>query len=329
MSTSFLPASARSSACSAAGVSALIVAAGLVHVRADEPAAKPANPSTEKLPGTKLMTGDADMHVETVNHANRFLDKALDRSIAARAKYWKRDFSSPEAYAASVEPNRQRSGHDRRRARSARHAAARRIFLFRHDAQARRLRHRLHRSGRSAGPLSTACPAKGLLLEPTAGEPAADVVVVPDCAQTPEMTVGLSEGIAEKSQLARRLAENGCRVIVPALIDRQRQFSTIAHGTKKGEITHRELLNRAAYQMGRTVVGLEMQKIVAAIDWFSARFACWQPVRPSVARHWRSSALEKVACWPCMPAPGHAHRNRGSQRLFRLSAKRLARADRS
>ena len=111
---------------------------------------------------------------------------------------------------------------------------------------------------------------EGLLLEPTAGDPLACVVVVPDCAQTPEMTVGLTEGIAAQSQLARRLAENGCRVIVPALIDRERQFSEIAHGKKKGDITHRELLNRAAYQIGRTVVGLEVQKILAAIDWFAA-----------------------------------------------------------
>ena len=247
---------------------ALIVAAGLARVRADEPAAKPANLSTETFPGTKLLTGDADMHVETVIQADRFLDKALERSIAARPKFWKRNFSSPEAYTASVEPNRQRLAAIIGVPRSARQSATCRILDFDHHAQARRLRH-----GYTVWSIRWTAldglSGEGLLIEP-AGEPLACVVAIPDCAQTPEMTVGLAEGIVPPSQLARRLAENGCRVIVPALINRQRQFSEIAHGKKKGEITHRELLNRAAYQMGRTVVGLEVQKILAAVDWFAA-----------------------------------------------------------
>ena len=74
------------------------------------------------------------------------------------------------------------------------------------------------------------------------------------------------KGTAAQSQLARRLAENGCRVIVPTLIDRQRQFSVIAHGQRKADVTHRELLNRPAYEMGRTLIGLEIQKILAAFD---------------------------------------------------------------
>ncbi len=44
------------------------------------------------------------------------------------------------------------------------------------------------------------------------------------------------------------------------LIDRSRQFSVIAHGEHGGDVTHRELLNRPAYEMGRTLIGIEIQK---------------------------------------------------------------------
>ena len=113
--------------------SALIVAAGLVQVRADEPAPKPANLSTETFPGTKLLTGDADMHVETVIHADRFLDKVLDRSIAARAKFWKRFLVARGLYRVGrTQPPA--VCRDHRRARSARHAAACRVSLFDRNA---------------------------------------------------------------------------------------------------------------------------------------------------------------------------------------------------
>ena len=62
--------------------------------------------------------------------------------------------------------------------------------------------------------------AEGLLLEPRGRQPLAVVVAVPDCAHTPEQIVGLTEGVPNASQFARRMAESGCRVLVPTLINR-------------------------------------------------------------------------------------------------------------
>ena len=45
-------------------------------------------------------------------------------------------------------------------------------------------------------------------------------IVIPDADQSPEQLAGLAEGVPPESQLALRLAESGCHVIVPALIDR-------------------------------------------------------------------------------------------------------------
>jgi dienelactone hydrolase len=106
---------------------------------------------------------------------------------------------------------------------------------------------------------------EGLLLTPTGRVPIADVIALPDADQTPEQIAGLTPGIPSNSQFARRLVESGCRVIVPTLIDRNR-----GPHLGRSRITAREFLHRAAFEMGRTVTGYELQKILAAVDWQSA-----------------------------------------------------------
>jgi len=103
---------------------------------------------------------------------------------------------------------------------------------------------------------------EGLLLRPVNTEPWASIIVVPDCEQTPEQLAGLASGLPQESQVARRLAENGCEVIVPALLDRN-------FGPHKGRarITAREFIHRSAYVLGRTMTGYEVQKLLALIEW--------------------------------------------------------------
>ncbi len=108
---------------------------------------------------------------------------------------------------------------------------------------------------------------EGLLLEPT-GKVVANVVAIPDADWTPEMVVGLAPGVPKESQFARRLAENGCRVVVPTLIDRKDDFSGNAKLNKWTNQPHREFVYRMAYEMGRHVIGYEVQKVLAAVDWF-------------------------------------------------------------
>jgi dienelactone hydrolase len=117
-------------------------------------------------------------------------------------------------------------------------------------------------------PVLDGVTGEGLLLQPTAQPALASVVVIPDCEQTPEAMAGLVPGITLEHQMARRLAESGCRVVVPTLINRDNQLSVIADGRRRSTVTHREILNRAAYQMGRHLIGYEVQKILAAVDWF-------------------------------------------------------------
>ena len=65
-----------------------------------------------------------------------------------------------------------------------------------------------------------------MLLQPE-GPPVARVVAIPDADWTPEMLTGLAPGITLRAQFARRLAENGCEVIVPVIINRDDTFSGI------------------------------------------------------------------------------------------------------
>lgn len=130
--------------------------------------------------------------------------------------------------------------------------------------------------GRAAGfdvfavrwPVMGEIEGEGLLLVPTGRRAVADVIAIPDADQMPEMLAGLSPGIPAGSQFARRLAENGCRVIIPALIDRSDTFSMPPSGQKTNQ-SHREYVFRPAYEMGRHIIGYEVQKVLAAVDWFA------------------------------------------------------------
>ena len=107
--------------------------------------------------------------------------------------------------------------------------------------------------------------AEGLLLEPD-GTVNARIVAVPDADETPEK---LAEGAA------RRLAENGCQVLIPVLIDRADTWSGIP-GIKMTNLPHREWIYRMSYETGRHIIGYEVEKILAAVDWFAHENAARQ-----------------------------------------------------
>jgi dienelactone hydrolase len=94
----------------------------------------------------------------------------------------------------------------------------------------------------------------------------ARVIVLPDADQTPGQLVGITPGLNEDAQWARRLAENGVEVLVPQLISRASDFS----GNPAVRMTnqpHREWLHRQLVPVGRHLLGVELQKVLAALDW--------------------------------------------------------------
>jgi len=107
--------------------------------------------------------------------------------------------------------------------------------------------------------------AEGLLLVPT-GKIKADVVALADADQTPEQLAGLAPGLPAEMQFARRLAQQGCRVVVPTLINRSDTYSGVP-GIRMTNQPHREWIYRQSFEMGRHIIGYEVIKTLAAVDW--------------------------------------------------------------
>lgn len=217
------------------------------------------------LAGTKPFTRQGDLAAQMVAGIHADLQRRTDASVTARERYWRRDFSSSEAYEASVAGNRARFGTC--------------IGLI--DARVRDtapvLESRLgdavcvgdeYKVYHVRWPVLEGVDAEGLLLEPD-NAPTAQVVALGDADWEPEALAGLTPGVAAGAQFARRLAENGCRVLVPALISRDNRWSGNEELEIRTNLTHREFIYRMAYEMGRHVIGYEVQKVLAAVDWFA------------------------------------------------------------
>ena len=57
-------------------------------------------------------------------------------------------------------------------------------------------------------------------------------------------------------------------MLVPTLVDRADTYSVTGAGRKTNQ-PHREFVYRPAFEMGRHVIGYEVQKVLAAVDWFT------------------------------------------------------------
>jgi dienelactone hydrolase len=221
----------------------------------------------EPFPGTKPL--DVDFADQMVQGIDRFLLKQIDASVDRRSRYWKRDFSSAEKYNESVAENRKHlakalGAFDRRQPVTALE------YIETTTQKALVGRGETYEVYAVRWPVLRGMTGEGLFLVPTGKKPVADVVAIPDADQTPETVVGLVPGVEPDAQFARRLAESGCRVVVPTLIDRADTFSIAAGGARPTNQPHREFIYRQAYEMGRHIIGYEVQKILAVVDWFAA-----------------------------------------------------------
>lgn len=221
----------------------------------------------QPLPGTALLDARGDLALEMVAGVHRYLDDALEDAVAQREQYWARDFSSADAYVKSVEPNRQRLARiigvvDER-------VPARMELMATTERPAKIAESETFEVYSVRWPVLEGIHGEGLLLEPK--EPRiGSVIALPDCDWSPEMLVGLVDGLPPAEQFARQLAEQGLRVLVPVLISRDDTFSGVP-GLRSTEQSHREYIYRSAFQMGRHIIGYEVQKALACVDWFASQ----------------------------------------------------------
>ena len=235
---------------------------------------------------TALEWPEEDLSGRMMDGAHRFVERQIAETQARSDRFWKYDRSSPAAWEASLEGNR-----DRLReiigAVDPRVAPA--LERYGDDENpaivAETPRYRVFQV---RWPVLDGMTAEGLLVEPASarqtpgarsGEtspelggatPSASLVAVPDAGQTPEQILGLAPGLPPERQFARLLAESGCELVIPTLIRRE-LIETSDAQLRQSQQTWREWIYRQAFHMGRHPIGFEVQKVLAAVDRFRAR----------------------------------------------------------
>lgn len=233
-------------------------------------AAKPSQTGTDSIPGAAPLTAKGDLAAAMVAGISRDLDRRNREAVEKRERHWQRDLSSPAAYAKSVARNRRELARiiglvDEREpvrfelfGQTGPRVLCEAPVAMANDYQVTRAR----------WAVLPGVEAEGLVLDPW-DEPVADIIALPDCDWTPDMFIGIEDGLPPEAQFARRLAEAGCRVLVPWLINRRDDHS-IAAVTLATNQPHREFIYRPAFELGRHIIGYEVQKVLAVLDWLKS-----------------------------------------------------------
>ena len=222
---------------------------------------------SEELAQTRPLKMDGDLSARMVSGISRFLDKEIRLSQIRRKNYWERDRTSRETYVNSIKRNRQ---HFRFCIGAVDELIPFKSLGLNSNTTTSSLRYKdKHMEIHSIyWPVFKGVTGEGLLIMPTSTI-RGRIIAIPDADQTPEQIVGLCPGISPESQFARHLAMAGCQVIIPTLINRDDRFSG-SDGIAFTNQTHREWIYRQAFEMGRHIIGYEVQKVCAAINWFAS-----------------------------------------------------------
>jgi dienelactone hydrolase len=261
---------------SIAGIIALFIITDVGAQNNNNPAAAnfPYQNMPAVLPGTVPLTWQGDLSVKMLDGAHKFIEEKIEESVSSRSKLWSRDLSSPTAYERSVETNRQRfmkyiGVEDKSKPPANYNTGLEEKYpeVFMQKISVDNDPERIAETDKYVvyqvrWPVLNRVFGEGLLLQPKT-KPLANIIAIPDADQDPEQLAGLSPGVPAASQFARHLAENGFQVLIPTLINR-----TFLFPGKQNQQTYREWLYRQSFHMGRHLIGYEVQKVLAAVDWF-------------------------------------------------------------
>ncbi len=227
--------------------------------------------NAQPLAGTQPLTMEGDLSAQMVAGIDRWLTAETSRAAQQRGERWQIPRNDPPAaekfLAAKRDALRKILG-----IADERHAGAFEIVM--EPGVTRQPQNSAVRVDRVRWPVLDDVHGEGLLLWPEKYGPRAIVVVIPDADQTPESIAGLAPGeppgaLWSADGLVRpalRLAERGCLVLVPALVDRRDKWSGSERLKRFTNEPHREWIYRQAFEMGRTLIGYEVQKVQAGID---------------------------------------------------------------
>ncbi|MBL9135666.1 MAG: dienelactone hydrolase family protein [Verrucomicrobiales bacterium] len=225
-------------------------------------------PTGPPLAGTAALTFEGDVASNLVAGVDRFLDRKLAAAAARRDRLGARNVGSVPEYEAGW-------ADDRGRLAEMLGVVERRVVSSGWEWISSPAQPSLIATSAVVRVEAVRWPAfgdvtgEGLMLQPVGSRVVADVVAIPDADLTPEQWVGLEAdgGNAAMAPVPLRLAESGCRVWVPFLINRNVGEAKVSWDEKRGRnLHHREYLHRAAFEMGRTLAGYEVLKVLALVD---------------------------------------------------------------
>lgn len=209
--------------------------------------------SIETFSDTQPLTWQGDIASRLIDSCDVFLLNEIDLSIEKRKEYWQRDFSSKSSYEKSIAGNRKRFaeiiGLKEKRTSFSNPMVINKVAesnQFTIEAV--------------QWPVFGQVNSEGLMITPKSGKITHGIIVIPDANQTPEELMGISGNLTPEKQLGRVYAEKGFQVLIPAIINRE---------TKYKKITNREFIYRSAFELGRHIIGYEVQKVLAGVDWFT------------------------------------------------------------
>jgi dienelactone hydrolase len=210
---------------------------------------------------------EEDLSGRMMDGAHRFVERQIAETQSRTPRFWNYDRSSPAAWNASNDANRDRL---REIIGAVDSRVSPRVERYGDDENPALVAEtKNYRVYQVRWPVIEGISAEGLLVEPT-GIGSAHIVVLPDAGQEPEQILGLAPGLPPERQFGRILAESGCELLVPVLIRRELIPAADAQ-LQKSQQTWREWLYRQAFHMGRHPIGYEVQKVLAAVDGFRAR----------------------------------------------------------
>jgi cephalosporin-C deacetylase-like acetyl esterase len=212
----------------------------------------------EKTLGATTLTWTENSIERNNRIITEFLDRRIAGSEAQRHTYWNRDYAGVESYEKSVEKNRERFRFITgvRDERLSFEAPERCETLESSALFAETETHKIHAIRWT---VFEDLKGEGLLLEPKSkGKPQRAVIHIPHAGVTPEQLLGLEPTTANAFFVPPKAGE---RMIIISTVNRN------VERRKLVSLTNREYIYRTAYQLGRHIIGYEVQEVLALTDW--------------------------------------------------------------
>ncbi|HUQ65094.1 MAG TPA: alpha/beta hydrolase family protein [Flavitalea sp.] len=214
------------------------------------------------------LTETRDLSELMVKGIDKFLLAETDHVTKTRSALWRRDFSSVQAFQKSIASQRkllsERLGVIDQR------IASHIEVLTNEQLKQYKVESEDYIIYAVRWNVLEGLPAEGLLVQPK-GKVRARLIMLPDADVLPEVLAGFKGFHGHGFNAAIRAAKAGSQVLIPTLVSREDRFSGSPLLGRFTNQPHREWIYRQAYEVGRHVIGYELQKIFAAVDWFISR----------------------------------------------------------